>query len=297
MINSKNTRTTDYASKPIFIGGTGRSGTTMLTKVLNRHKDVAAFGEIKVHLSALEVLYDIYKTPDSKDVLIEEFKQMWFNEFFKYTVPWKTKDGNDNIRGLTCWFQEDDIKACINYLTPLSAETPIDEAYLMLGRFWDALFQIYARHENKLYWAEKTPPNALAAPVLMKCFPAMKMINVIRDGRDVACSLATMDWGIKDPCRALDWWAAQLVQALQRQKNMPAGTIMNVRYEDLIQYSRKAMERIIRFLGLNWDEEILEHNTHTKSLSRYKKDLSPEVQNYAVKKYGHLFKMLHYPVD
>ncbi len=50
------------------------------------------------------------------------------------------------------------------------------------------------RYENKQIWIEKTPDNIVQLPFLKELFPEMKVIHVIRDGRDVALSTLKTKW-------------------------------------------------------------------------------------------------------
>ena len=281
--------------KPIFIGGTGRSGTTLMQVILNTHKDVAAFGEVKVLMGGIINLQNMFKQPAYKrHRLVIEYKKLWLTDYFRFYVPWDSKKNKDGLRGLTCWFSRKEVEQCITILDRLRSAPDIDTGYAVFGDFVCALFSIYAQKEGKKFWAEKTPPNAVFAPFLQKALPDMKLINMVRDGRDVTCSVGKVGWAIEDPYKALDWWAKNLVSAVKVQKCLKAGTVINVRYEDVIQKREPVLRRVTEFLGIEWDETVLKKELFSKSVYRYKKEMDPAVQKYAVEKYGDLLRMFNY---
>ena len=103
-----------------------------------------------------------------------------------------------------------------------------------------------------------------------------------------------VNWGIKDPFKAMDWWAANLIKALEGQKYLSPNTILNVRYEDLIKNTETIMRQVIHFLDLDWDDNLLSEPVYSNSIKRHKNELNDEVQHYALNKYGNLLKLFNY---
>ena len=71
---------------------------------------------------------------------------------------------------------------------------PIDSAYYASrcrAEFVDRLAAICCSATGKARWAEKTPRSVLNLPWILERFPNSKFVHVLRDGRDVACSLRT----------------------------------------------------------------------------------------------------------
>ena len=78
-----------------------------------------------------------------------------------------------------------------------------------------------------------TPRNLLHAPDLHQLFPEARFINVIRDGRDVAASLISLNW-MPGPFEALDWWAARMRQGDKALASLPADRVHHVSFERLL---------------------------------------------------------------
>ncbi len=98
------------------------------------------------------------------------------------------------------------------------------------------------RAAGKPRWAEKTPHNILFMVPLGEIFPDARFLHVVRDGRDVACSLVTMDWinpltgrkwdYVQNIGNAARYWR-DVVTLARRQAEHPAiaGRVLEVRYE------------------------------------------------------------------
>jgi Sulfotransferase family len=67
--------------------------------------------------------------------------------------------------------------------------TPVMENADLFGFHPDEI----KRSDNPV-WADKTPRNALRLSFVQKHLPNAYFIHVIRDGRDVACSLLSQSW-------------------------------------------------------------------------------------------------------
>ena len=284
------------SKKQVFIGGTGRSGTTLIKHLLNTHRKIASFGETKIFDVSRQFIdrFDhCSKVEKEKEVQI--FKERWINDLYHFKVPWSTNN-DDGDRGLHMWFAKEEIKDCFPILDDLVYAKSHKETCRVFGNFINRLFTVFATRQNKTFWAEKTPSNAVHALFLNMCFENMKLINVIRDGRDVACSLMKVPWGIKNPKEALDWWATNLIQAIEVQSDIPKNSFLNVRYEDVIFGMEKTLKRVMDFLDINWDDGLLEFEVSSNSIGRYKKELSSDVQEYAKKKYGKLLEVFEYSV-
>ena len=57
--------------------------------------------------------------------------------------------------------------------------------------FIEAFAGLCMQKAGKARWAEKTPRNIGRIGEIFRCFPAARFVHVLRDGRDVACSLRT----------------------------------------------------------------------------------------------------------
>ncbi len=93
-------------------------------------------------------------------------------------------------------------------------------------------------------------------------------MHVLRDGRDVACSLRThprhkvvngelVPTGIRKPIAGCARRWVRDIESSRRWWGDPR--FMTVRYEDLVLNARPALEGLLKFLGEDWDEGMLTH--------------------------------------
>ncbi len=135
--------------------------------------------------------------------------------------------------------------------------------------FVDAFFAEYARRVGKPRWAEKSPRNVHRIEFVFRAFPEARFLHMIRDGRDVACSLRThprhnvVDGELvpTNICRPIAECAERWVVALRAAEPWRDDPrYMEVRYEDLLADPRATLEEVCRFIGEPWDERMLEYH-------------------------------------
>ncbi len=98
----------------------------------------------------------------------------------------------------------------------------------------EALLDPVARAAGKPSWVEKSTSTVVAAPVLLSMFPGAGIVHVVRDGRDVASSIARMPWGPDSVREALEYWADRLRRAEVGARAVAPGRILVLHLEDLV---------------------------------------------------------------
>ena len=71
------------------------------------------------------------------------------------------------------------------------------------------MYTTYAARHGKGQYADKTPSHLLYVPTLAARFPSSTFVHIVRDGRDVAASLVTMEFGAGDFAEAAPGLAPQ----------------------------------------------------------------------------------------
>ncbi len=117
---------------------------------------------------------------------------------------------------------------------------------------------------------EKCPRNTLRVPFIRAVLPEAKIIHIVRDGRDVSCSLMPGIGGdqwrhLKPPgwrdllahehgaVRCARAWRTIVEIALEDLSGVPH---LCVRYEDLVDDPRRVARQVIGFLGLNQHPDV-----------------------------------------
>jgi hypothetical protein len=153
-----------------------------------------------------------------------------------------------------------------------ACELPEAEVSAMLrgsgsqGAFVAALFDRVARRRGKRRWAEKTPLNVRHLDWIFRHFPNARFIHVIRDGRDVVCSLRGHPsrrfvdgaWVSVPQRRSVSSCIGQWLELTGRGMGWRGDPrYMEVRYEDLVGAPEATMRRVMDFVGEPFEESWL----------------------------------------
>jgi hypothetical protein len=104
---------------------------------------------------------------------------------------------------------------------------------------------------------DHTPVNLRYAVTLSQLFPGAKFMHIVRDGRAVASSILPLDWGPNTIDGVADWWTTSLAYGLASESWGGSARMLRVRYEDLVLNCESEVRRICRFLGLDFDANML----------------------------------------
>jgi hypothetical protein len=342
------------AGRAILVGGMPRSGTTLMIRLLNRHRDIAGFGESKLATWRIFRRFPtwLYLCPvPYRPQLLSVYKKLCLTRFYCHRVAWRVprpallawkiadrlwtlrfyralslwshnpvlaalenawladapqarmlrrppQDAQERrdqgVRGLRRFFRREQIEESLPLLDAMLEAESLQSAHRLYGAFWGHLFTAYAREKGKTFWAEKTPENASFAPFFYRCFPELRMIHMVRDGRDVACSRSKMPWGREGFIGLIDSWGEGLTKERQRLSEVPAECYLDVRYEDLVLRTEATLRRILDFLGLDWDPAMLSQRIYDTSIGRHKTELSPEARCHALKNWQALLSAYGY---
>ncbi len=160
-------------------------------------------------------------------------------------------------------------------------------SFAFARRFYRAVYAWLARVHlaGHRRFVEKTPRNALIIPFLARAFPGAQFLHILRDGRDVACSLREKPWlsarmdgsglfGIDgypqgssprfwvephrraefasttDLHRALWCWRRYTERALRDGPRLGPGRYLRIRYARLVREPEEVAGRVLDFLGV-----------------------------------------------
>ena len=260
------------AMDPVFIGGCGRSGTTLFKELLNRHSRCACGPETSL-----------------------------------YGLPFNIEN--------------------------IAAPWDMDPAHLLelqrksknLIEFADRFAAEFLASEQKQRWVEKTPNNVRAIDRLLTWYPKCKFIHVVRDGRDVVCSLRhhpkerVIDGKIvpvenNHPVeRSATRWIKDTTMGLA-YKDHPR--CLEVRYETLVSDPESELKRVCAFIDEPFEPAMLDASSDSnqrsgqnlnnagaarpisaKSVGRWKTDLRADERGAFVDLAGELMIALGYISD
>lgn len=227
----------------MLVGGTGRSGTSILGRLIGHHSAFAFVPmEIRFHTET-GGLADLLEGAVSRGRFERRMRGKWFYR--------EREDGRP--RGLHKIVDEPTLDAALRRF----ADEYRTDQRVAAGRLVRAILDPFAEEAGKAAWVETTPAALARAGTLATVLPDARWVNIVRDGRDVACSVARRPWGPATPEEGLGWWADRLRAADTGAQTVPDAQLHVVRFEDLLVRHRDAeYARLLRFLGVD-DEPAL----------------------------------------
>lgn len=212
---------------PFFIFGCPRSGTSLLSKMLGAHPNLGIPGESHFYNNIYPAVMrhaDLAHTATRARLVLEmlrtEHIQMW--------VP-----------------------------SPSVAETLSAVTQYDFHGVVDALMTTWAKSQGKMRWGEKTPQHTLCWRRILPAFPRARVINVVRDGRDVALSYKRAFFGPKHVYPLAQRWEQYLRSAEEARAFLGEEAYLQVRYEDLLAHPEQELRRICSFLEEDFNLSML----------------------------------------
>lgn len=232
---------------PLFIGGCGRSGTTLLTDLIGCHSQISPIYEPWFVYDVAKMIF-IEKDMAASERLtrIREGVRIWMSDLDALPHNKKTTEryrhGQYNIRFT---------REAAQHLTDELCRRLVTEAALEPFRdYVTALFGEHARTEGKPFWASKVPRYVLMAPLLKQTFPAVRFIHCVRDPRAVVASMASREWAPKTRPERLAYWKINVECGKRFVEQFPEQGV-EVRYEDLIADPAGVLGQLFRWLGVS----------------------------------------------
>lgn len=247
------------AGDAAFVIGPGRSGTTLLYKLVCMHPQVA-------YLSNFE-----HRLPWIPPSLTGRLRLRRYSSKLRYWFA----DGNAYVvrRPLASRLMPSPVEGESVYRyagLPLYPEPGYRPDERVAGRLRAHFSRLQQATGARVVVSKRTANNR-RIPALESIFPAARYVNLVRDGREVASSLARVDWWNDHP---LWWderrrtpaeaaaegedmlelcarnWVEEMNEIEQGLEAVPPARVLNVRFEELVSAPLEQMARVTEFLGL-----------------------------------------------
>ncbi|WP_287138762.1 sulfotransferase [Mesorhizobium sp.] len=101
---------------------------------------------------------------------------------------------------------------------------------------------------------EKTPRHIRRVDRIRRLVPGAKFVMPVRDGRDTVASLTKR---LGDATESLDRWISDNTMVLAERGSTD---VLIYRYEDLVNDPEATIEKICTFLGLSFDQSLLDYH-------------------------------------
>lgn len=292
--------------RPAFIVGPGRSGSTLLYKLLCLHRDVGFISNYDEKFMRFpfvsKIADDFLCSPKAR-------AYAWFDHgggayylnrsFYKKVVP-----------------------------TPVEGERLFRECSLDMGRAMasdasisgdirDLLSRLQRQKNKRVIVVKRTALNK-SIPLLHRTFPDARFVYLIRDGRSVVNSLLKVYWWPETPLPWADWqtpselekngmdkvsiasktWLAGVEYAEFGLSNVPADRVFKIRYEDLLDNPHEWISSLMKFLGVEDVREYMDtfrmmnisnkHGGWTNKFSPDELNVMEHIQGEKLIEYGYM---------
>jgi hypothetical protein len=205
--------------RPFFIFGCPRSGTSLLTRMLDAHPDIAVPYESHLYNRIYPFLQrhcDLTKPATREQVLRELLRT---DPFTRWTPAPSLTD-------------------------TLAAVSRPDFHGIVEG-----LLGAWTAQRGKTRWGEKTPPHTLCWRTILAGFPDLQVIHLVRDGRDVVLSHQAAPFGPKHAYQVAVRWGEYLDAAESARAALAPDAFLELRYENLLARPEPELRRVCAFLG------------------------------------------------
>lgn len=228
-------RMTVYRERPVFIIGCSRSGTTWL-----------------YHLLLSSGGFAIYRS-----------ESQLYNRFGPYFGNFKNRNRRKDF--LEWWLKSEFFLR--SGLDADSFQHAVMDNVTCTGDLLSILMNRICDEQGADRWVECTPDHALYIRQIKRDFPDALFIHLVRDGRDVALSLAkqsfvkTLPWHAdrQELASAAYWsWITNIVS---REEQFLGNELLTVHYEDLVVDYEETLRRIAEFVGKPIDPKRIEEHS------------------------------------
>ena len=233
----------------IFIVGNSRSGTTMMGRIVGKHPSVYTFGE-------LHCFGQLCAPPFSSELPKAEIEKLATQLFCIQREGYRTYGNPQRYRN--------EVQAFLDGLT-IYPDTSA------------ALFKAFLLHEaaenDSTIPCDQTPRNVFYIADVLELYPNARVINMIRDPRDVLLSkkrkwkrrfLGGSDMPMKETLR--DWvnyhpitishiWRTAVTAADRFRQHE---RVVSIYFEELLIHPQKTVKTVCDFVGITYTEEMLQ---------------------------------------
>jgi Sulfotransferase family len=181
------------------------------------------------------------------------------------------------------------------------ARLPEEEAARRLRRTLERVRRLGLA--RRLRAVEQTPETSFVLPAALRAYPEAKVVHMVRDGRDVVCSLLAKGWlreregaddvGMPYGAYARSWVEPERVQEFERSSEArraawawrrylsavraTAPGALEVRYEELAADPAATAQRIAAHIDADVEPLVQALRAmHAESVGRWRRDLTPE---------------------
>jgi len=232
----------------LFVGGTGRSGTHVVSKILNSSGHFRKVpNEARFHTDP-GGFPDVIAGNTGPELFAYRLEHYWYRNF---------EPSRMSFRGIHRYVPRRRLRAATTSFLRRFEHEP-EAACRQL--FFDLLWPL-ATEEAKPALLEQSCDTVAAAGTLSLLFPEARFVHVVRDGRDVAASRVGQARWLAHPRtmqQGLEWWEARMRRIDAGVRAAGSERVLAVSLDDLVSGNRRkgTLREMREFAGLGNDKEM-----------------------------------------
>ena len=238
--------------RPILVGGTGRSGSTIVGHLLDHHPELTLTRPMEVRFIAgndgfADALAVALRKPGSgkaraaSQLAVDRLLERWFER--APDVGLHTSMSREEVER---WAHE--------YLVTVD-EDPLGATCSLVHRIMGRI----AENLDASRLVDTTPANARKADRLEPIYPDSRVVVVTRDGRDVAASFVSQAFGPDDVFEALAQWEQRMLRTHAAVAASRPERVLTIELMDLVVRDRTAtLARLCGFLDVAVDSSMVQ---------------------------------------
>lgn len=265
--------------REVFIGGSGRSGTSYLHRVVRTTPGFQGVeAELKLLIEAGGLL-DLYRS-HTRD----------FNISRSATADRQFPQMVDRLVGSFEWggdivLASKDLIAELTWPSGVGRALSPEVADGPFSRFAARVREAICPDPNTVF-VEKTPHNSLHPDWLLKLYPNARFVNIVRDPRGVVWSLNEQTWA-PDSIQGCTEWLTSYFDALDMQAAVQAphvsDLILTITLEEVVEHPDRVSRLLSEHLGL----PIAIKNPNREAAMRWVDEMPQSDQELVWKALGH----------
>ncbi len=288
----------------VFVGGTGRSGTHILSYLLDKHSHFHGVPiECRFHCNPKGLADLVMGRTDAADFLTK-LKGYWWHRVrigdrAYVRAKWRAM-GRGRDRGLHTIVSPERFEVAVARFEAFCSE---DLLQASRNLFYD-LLQPLADEAGKPVLVEMSCFTIAAADGLAQIFPEARFVHSVRDGRDSGSSKVSLRQKPHHPtdvASGIEFWADRLRQAERGVAGLPESERSRLRVislDELVHSDREGTyAELCQFLGIADEPEMREFfetemNADAAHRERWRKGLSEAEQEEIIELYEATLKRL-----
>jgi Sulfotransferase family len=273
---------TDDPPRPIFVGGSARTGTHVMGRLIAAHPRYALVDvEARFH-SGEGGLCDLLEGEIEMAGFLANCRERWWARGLREHV------GLQRIAGAA------DFEEALERFEAEYARDPLAAARGLVRELLDPV----AERAGKPAWVEVTGRNIQNGVTLRRLFGGAKFIHMFRDGRAVAAGILRKPDMTDDLPAAVSHWVKRVRKADLALRQLPRDSVLTVFLDDLTAHDReRTYRRVADFLELGDDAGMRRFfdariNADRAHVDRWRERIAPADVRWLERRYRRVLAQL-----